>query len=143
MAYNNPTVDDFKQYFTRDFVYGATPETVTDADISNAFGVAAFNFNQDLFPNQPGYTLGYLLLSAHFLVINRQTASQGASGQYQWMPGSKSVGSISESYNIPPRIMDNPEFAYLCKTNYGSLYLQLILPQLSGQIFSVKGSTLP
>ncbi len=142
MAFNNPTVQQFKDFFVRDFPYGTDPQTsILDQDIANAFQETQVNFNPALFENQNTYSLGYLLLSAHFLVLNIRSSSQGISGQYSWNQSSKSVGSVSEAFSIPQRILDNPEFAMLSKTNYGARFLAMILPQLSGQIFSVQGRT--
>ncbi len=144
MAYANPTVADFKAYFYRDFPYGTDLKTqVTDADISKAFGQTDFNINQDLFSSQAQYTTAYLLLAAHYLVVDLRMSSQGISGQFAFMEQSKSVGSISQSFAIPQRIQDDPYFAMLITTNYGAKYLQLLLPQLCGQGFTVIGSTRP
>lgn len=142
MAYLNPTVQDFKDYFTRDFPYGTDPETsVLDSDIVKAYGQTNINFNPDLFANQESYTVGYLLMAAHWLVVDLRMSSQGISGAYSWIVQSKSVGSVSESFAIPQRILDNPEWAMLAQTNYGAKFLQLMIPQMSGQIFSVFGGT--
>lgn len=140
---NDPTVIDFKTYFFRDFPYGTTLNTVIDQDITNALGDAAFNFNPGLFPTQANYTLGYLLLAAHYLVVNLRASSQGIMGSYSWLTSGKGVGSVSESFSIPQRILDNPELAMYSKTNYGAKYLSLILPQLAGQVFVLHGTTLP
>lgn len=137
----NPTVRDFKDYFFRDFPYGTSKESVMDQDITSALSDADFNFNPSLFSTQEKYTLGFLCLSAHFLVMNLRASSQGVAGQYAWLQSSKSVGSVSEGLSIPQRILDNPEMAMLSKTTYGAKYLMLILPQLAGQIFSVHGRT--
>lgn len=144
MAFNNPSVADFKAYFFRDFPYGTDPATsVLDQDITNAFGETNVNFSQDLWSDQGSFNIGYFLLSAHYLVMNLRSSSQGLSGQFGWMQTGKSVGSVSESFQIPQRILDNPEFAMLTKTQYGARFLLLILPQLSGQVFTVVGSTRP
>lgn len=144
MAYNNPTVDDFKQYFYRDFPYGTDPATsVLDQDIAKAMGQCRVNINQGLFSDQDTYNIGYLLLTAHYLVIDLRMSSQGIAGQYSWIESSKSVGSVSESFSIPQRILDNPYFAMLSKTNYGAKYLEILIPQLAGNIFVVAGTTLP
>lgn len=144
MAYNNPTIQDFKDYFTRDFPYSSDPAGgVTDADIGKAYGQVNFAINPALFSNQENYTLGYLWLAAHWLVTDLRAASQGQSGQYTWLTTSKSVGSVSESFQIPQRILDNPTFAALSKTNYGAKYLNLLLPALTGQVFIARGRTLP
>lgn len=144
MGYNNPTIAEFKAQFYRDFPFGTDINTqVTDQDIANAFNYTNVNFNPDLWIDQNAYSLGYNLLSAHYLVLNIRQSSQGLSGQFNFTQSGKSAGSVSESFAIPERILENPEFAMLAKTNYGAQYLLLILPQLSGQMFPVAGSTRP
>lgn len=144
MGYSNPDINSFKEYFSRDFPFGTDPETsVTDADISKAFQMTNISINQNLFCDQSSYTIGYLLLSAHFLVMNLRASSQGINGQFSFLESSKSVGSVSQSFSIPQRILDNPYLSMLMKTNYGAEYLQLILPQICGQMFVVAGRTLP
>lgn len=142
MPFNNPTVTDFKNYFTRDFPYGTDSNTsVLDSDISKALQLTFINFNPDLWPDQNSYSIGYNLLSAHYLVMNLRMSSQGINGQFAFLEQSKSVGSVSQGFAIPQRVLDNPDWAVLMKTNYGAQYLQLVLPQLSGQIFTVRGHT--
>lgn len=142
MAFSNPTVEQFRQQFSRDFPYGTDPNTsILDSDIVNAFNYTNVNFNPDFWQDQNAYSLGYNLLSAHYLVMNIRQSSQGISGQFNFGQASKSAGSVAESFSIPPRVLENPEFAMLAKTNYGAQYLLLLLPQLSGQVFSVRGHT--
>lgn len=142
--YTTPTVDDFKAYFVRDFVYGTDINTnVLDQDISNALNESSAFVNVDFFATQLAFNVGFLNLGAHFMVMSLRAATQGTSGQFPWLQASKGVGNVNESYNIPQRILDNPELAMLSKTNYGAKYLFLILPQLSGQIFTVCGGTRP
>jgi hypothetical protein len=138
---NAPVAADFKAYFFRDFPYGKTLETVTDADITNAIQMASYNFNADFWPDQPLFTLGYLLLSAHYLVLNLRGSSQGIAGQYSWLQTSKSVGSVSEGLQVPDRILANPLMAMYSKTTYGAKYLELVLPMLTGQIYTALGDT--
>jgi hypothetical protein len=144
MSFTNPSTSDFKVQFTRDFPYGTDPNTtVLDSDISNAFTFVNMNMNQDFWHDQASYNLGYLLLTAHYLVLNLRASSQGLNGQFNWAQNNKAVGSVSEGFQIPQRIQDNPELMMLTKTNYGAQFLQLILPQLSGQMFTVMGRTKP
>jgi hypothetical protein len=144
MAFTNPSVQDFKNQFFRDFPYGTDPEvSVLDQDITAAFVFTNVNFNQALFGDQGSYNLGYLLLSAHYLVMNLRASSQGLNGQFNFLQNSKGAGSVNEAFAIPQRILDNPDWAILSKTNYGAQYLQLIIPQLAGQIYTVCGSTRP
>lgn len=136
MAYNNPSVADFKNQFVRDFPYGTDKDkNVLDSDIATAFQSTNFNINQALFTDQGSYTYAYLLLAAHNMVLNLRASSQGINGQYNWLQSSKGVGSVSESFSIPDRILANPYLASLTKTNYGAQYLSLVLPLLAGQMF--------
>lgn len=144
MAFINPTVADFKAYFTRDFPYGTDPNTsVTDADIAKAMQMTNINFNPGLWADQGSYSVGYELLSAHYLVLDLRASSQGISGQWSWLEASKSVGGVSQAFSIPQGILDNPYYSMLTKTNYGAQYLQLVYPQLMGQVFLAPGSTRP
>lgn len=144
MAFTNPSVQNFKDFFVRDFPYGTDPNTaVLDADITKAFTFTNVNVNQALFGDQGSYNVGYFLLSAHYLVMNLRASSQGINGQFNFLQQSKSVGAISEAFGIPQRVLDNADWAILCKTNYGAQFIQLVLPQLGGQIYTVCGSTQP
>lgn len=142
MAFNNPAVSDFKAQFFRDFPYGTDMNvSVLDQDIANAFQQTNVSINPNLWSDQGSYTLGYLLLSAHFMVLSLRASSQGLNGQYNWMQNNKSVAGVSEGFEIPQRIKDNPDFMAYYKTNYGAQYMNLVLPQLAAQIFSVRGTT--
>lgn len=144
MGFVNPTISDFKTYFFRDFPYGTDINVaVVDLDISKVLTMADMNFNPSFWLSQDQYNTGFLLLAAHYLVMNLRASSQGLSGQFTWLESGKSAGSVSEGLSIPQRILDNPELAILSKTNYGAQYLFLLLPQLVGQMFVVCGDTLP
>ena len=142
MAFTNPAVSDFQNQFVRDFPFGTDPNvSVTATDIANAFTFTNVLINQALWPDQGSYNLGYLLLSAHFLVLNLRASSQGLNGQYNWMQNNKAVGSVSEGFEIPERIKNNPDFMQYYKTNYGAQYMNLLWPQLAGQMFQICGQT--
>jgi len=141
-AYTPPTVADFKAFFSRDFPYGVIDATVKDSDIHRAIDEAVAFVNEGLFCSQANFTNAVLYLSAHNLVTNLRMSSQGVSGgQIAWPQNSRSVGSVSESLAIPDRIMANPEYAILATTGYGGKFLMLVIPGLSGQIFTVCGRT--
>lgn len=156
MPFTLPTIQEFKDYYFRDFPFQPTPDPipdppivididsyVQDMDIQKAFDKAD-NWNNDcFFSTQKSFTIGFMLISAHYLAMGLRASSQGISGQFDWGASSKSVGSVSISTSIPQRILDNPEFAYLAKTNYGAEYLMMILPQLSGVIYMTPGGTQP
>lgn len=142
--YTAPTIAQFKTQFIRDFPYGTDPNvSVLDVDVLNAFNLVDITINQALWDNQTQFQIGYGYLAAHFLVLNLRASSQGLNGQYTFLQNSKSVGSVSESFTIPQRVIDNPDFAQYFKTNYGAMYMQLVWPQLAGQMFSVYGRTKP
>lgn len=138
------TIAQFKAQFIRDFPYGTDMNTsVLDADIANAFNMVDLAINMALWPNQTAFTMAYNLLAAHYLVLNIRSSSQGLNGQYNWAQNSKSVAGVSEGFTIPQRLIDNPEFMALSKTNYGASYLNMLWPRLIGQSFVVYGSTRP
>jgi hypothetical protein len=144
--FDTPTITDFKTLFFRDFNYGGTNgdlTTVQDQDLTNALADAGTNFNSLLFSTQADYSNSYLLLSAHFLVMNLRASSQGIAGQYNWLQSGKGVGGISESFSIPNDVAQIPEFASYSKTFYGQKYLMIVLPRLRGQIFTVCGEAHP
>lgn len=144
MAFENPDVDDFKYFFMRDFPYGddeAGFEFVLAADIQKGIDAAAAFINQALYPTQEQYNIGFLNLAAHYMVMSLRASSQGVAGKVNWMEVGKTVGSVSQSFQIPQRIMDNPSYAILCQTSYGLMFLQNILPKLVGQMFIVCGWT--
>lgn len=142
-AYTNPTADDFQEYFVRDFPYGSTLDEVTDDDIERAIAEASISINPRLFSAQQSYTIAFLYLSAHQLVVNLQTSSQGIFGQGTWLQQSKAVAGVSEAFVIPQRIQNSPLFSALSKTRYGMKYLELLAPLLIGQAFVVPGRTQP
>lgn len=142
--YVAPTIANFQAQFIRDFPYGTDINTqVLDNDILNAFNLVDMNINQALWDSQQSYAMGYLYLAAHYLVISLRQSSQGINGQWNWSQQSKGVGSVNEAFGIPQRMMDNPEFMALTKTNYGAQYLVFLLPKLVGNYFSVCGRTHP
>lgn len=113
---------------------------ISDTDISRAFVEAKVNFNPRLFPNCEAIRMGFLYLSAHYLVIDLNNAlnplALGANGFTQ----SKSVGSVSESYGLPQWMLNSPIYGLYAQTGYGRKYLSLILPALVGNIIYTPGA---
>jgi len=142
LEYTYPQVSDFQNYFVRDFPYGTNITTsVTNTDIQNSLNDATGFINQSLYGSQAEFNTAYLNLAAHFMVMSLRASSQGISGKFDWLNGSKGVGSVSESFQIPPRILANPNFAVLAETNYGLKFLFLSLPAMIGQMYTVHGRT--
>lgn len=145
MSYTNPNVQDFKDYFYRDFPYGTDlNNNVVDADIAKAMFQASITINQSLFPvGQEQYNIGYYNLSANIMCQNFAQSSQGIGSQNDWMVNAKAVGNVSSSYTIPQEILDNPLYSFYTQNRYGLAYLMMVWPYLKGVSFVVRGRTLP
>lgn len=116
---------------------------VLDADITKAFGEAQVNLNQALFSSDAQIQRGYLYLTAHYLCMDIRGAKKGLESTPEFIVGSRSVGSVSESYIVPDAYKDNPFISYLAKTSYGQKYLSLILPLMIGNFGVVAGGSRP
>ena len=111
---------------------------VSDLDITNAYAEACVSFNDKLF-DADEMVLAYLYLAAHFLVNDLNAG--GSEGGGVGLANSRSVGNVSESYSIPQAYLDNPQFAFLSKSSYGTKYLNMVIPRLVGNMASVCGAT--
>lgn len=119
-------------------------EKVTDYDIANAFTAAGqFNTSQNLFSSQSGYSYATNLLAAHYLCLTVAAGSTGLFGKAEWLTRTKTVGNVSETYEIPPRILNSPYLSKLSKTTYGAQFLELMSPQLIGNMQVFHRMTLP
>lgn len=148
------TIDDFKTWFTRDFVY-ATPvgetepvfdcpkDAITDYDIEKAYIEAKMNFNAGLFSYSEELKMSYLYLAAHYLVNDIQTSSAGVNSSGYFPVNSRSVGSVSESYSIPDWMLSDPVLGAFMTTRYGQKYLSLIRPLIIGNVQVYRGWTTP
>lgn len=145
MPFTNPSILQFKTQFVRDFRYGTDINTtVIDPDIAYAFQMTNLtpgNALQCLVCDQGTYTVLYNLFAAHYLVLNIRSSSQGLNGQYNFMQASKGAGQVNEAFSIPQRVLDNPLWAQFYKTNYGAQAMQMLLPQLAGQVGIAYGMT--
>lgn len=143
------TVDDFKEHFYRDFPFLPSEEVenpldyVQDKDIEKAISEAGMNFNESLFGYEEDKKLAFLYLTAHYLVTDLSNSAQGVNGSFSGFMTSKSVGNVSVGYSLPQWILDNPIYSLIALTGYGRKYLQLIIPCLVGQVFTVAGTTRP
>lgn len=139
------TVAEFKAWFSRDFPYSEDGDLtgITDADILKAFAEASMNYNSSFFETEDQKKLGFLYLAAHYLVIDIQNSTQGLNGKYEGIMSNKSVGSVSVGYQIPDWVTSSPIYSLLSQSKYGMKYLSLIIPQLVGNVVSVRGATHP
>lgn len=144
--YTQPTVQNFKDQFFRDFPYGGTSgdlTTIQDQDIVNAIAQMADFINQNLFTSQGDYQSAALQLSAHYLVLNIRASSQGIAGKFPWLTSSKGVGSVSEGFSIPEELLKNPVYSILASTRYGVNFFMTVYPRLAGQMFATYARTNP
>lgn len=140
MAYD---IDDFKTYFSRDFVFSSSPVVgVTDADLERAFSEATINFNVSLF-DAPADQTAFFYLAAHCLCVALQTAVQGKSSVPFFPVASRSVGAVLESYSIPDWVAKNPTLSGFSTTRYGQTYLQMLYPRTVGRVAVYAGATTP
>lgn len=117
---------------------------VTDYDIAKALRAAIqFNMSQAIWGSQAAFTYAYCLLTAHYLCENAIASGAGLGGQSEWVRNSKTVGDVTDSFNIPDRVMRSPFLSKISKTTYGSQFLELISPVLVGNFQSYHRCTLP
>lgn len=117
---------------------------VTDYDIARAITMAlAFNMTQALFGSQDAFTTAYDLLAAHYLCETLQAGMTGLRGQADWLTKSKTVANVKQDFEIPDRILKSPYLGKLSKTTYGAQFLELVSPQLIGNVQSFRGQTNP
>ncbi len=116
---------------------------VLDADIEKAFSEAKMQFNQALFTSDANIQLGYLYLTAFFLVNDINTANAGLQIVNSYPVSSRTVGNVSEKYEIPDTYLENPQFLFYSSNLYGRKYLSMIQPLLVGNIGIAFGTTLP
>lgn len=120
-----------------------TDNYVQDYDIAAAFAEALLVFNQSLFDTDANIRIGYLYLTAHYLVNDLRAAQAGLGATGAFPVNSRSVGSVSEAYQIPQQYTDDPFLSFYTSSSYGMKYLSMILPLLRGNFNAVEGRTLP
>lgn len=113
---------------------GTEANKVLDTDIQGAILDAQFNVNPGLFPNQTMFSRAFLYLAAHQMIEKIKMAAAGVQSQYSWLTKSKTVGDVSQSFEIPEVIKNSPFLANIGTTRYGAMYLQIIAPLLVGNI---------
>lgn len=137
------TIADFKAHFFRDFTYSSTisPETVTDADIEKAFTEAKVNFNEELWTDYDQLKIAFLYLAAHYLVSDIQSSLQGLGSVSTFPVNSRSVGSVSESYQVPDWVGKSAYMSQFANTRYGLKFCSLIRPRMIAGIAVYAGAT--
>lgn len=116
---------------------------VQDSDIEAAFSEAQMTFNQSLFTTDATIKLGYLYLTAHYLVHDLRAAAGGLNAPVAMLTTGRSVGNVSENYGIPQAYLDDPMLTFYVGSAYGLKYLSFIWAQLRGGVYAVYGATQP
>jgi hypothetical protein len=98
---------------------------------------------RNLSGSQAAFTYAYDLLAAHYLCESLQASGTGLGGKAEWLTNSKTVGNVSESYQIPPRVLNSPFLSKLSRTTYGAQFLELFSVQLIGNMQSFYRPTAP
>ncbi len=144
------TIADFRSRFVRDFDYapaGAAiqpcQDLIYDADIEKAYGMASILFPTGLWSNDTEFKTAYLLLSAHCMVTDIQTAAGGIASTGLNPTASRSVGAVSESYDMPDWATKSRTLAPYLATRYGQQYLMLLKPRMIGGFAVAAGATTP
>lgn len=140
--------DSNKKYWIK---YMQDPDNyVADDDITKAFAEALISFNQGLIPGPPppidpnaNIKLAFLYLTAHFLVNDLNTSMAGINSTGAFPMTARTVGSVSESYQVPTAFIDSPILAAYTTSRYGLKYLNMILPNMTGNMVAVWGGSRP
>lgn len=151
MAFSNPTIANFKDFFDRGFPYEPDPlpegadqfSYVRDKDIQKAIDKVDYQINDAFFSSQKEYSDAFLNATAHFMIMDLRAQSQGVSDKYEWLSSSSGVGSISESRVIPDYIAQSLHFSFFTTTTFGLEYALAIYEKSRGTIFTVRGGTSP
>jgi hypothetical protein len=164
MSFVIPQVADFKNQFSLDFPFGPGPSAISDAEIQNALNLVAGGsyFNADLFslaplgaaganPTTNEATLAFLYCSAHYVYLNVKTRGglhvPGFKGGTTSSPhatiAGKTVGPVSENFEWPASVKDDPMLFQFTHSPYGEMYLQMLTPKLVGNVGLVMGENLP
>lgn len=109
-------------------------QLIADSDILRAYDESKESINTNL-----ATKMIFLYASAHFLVNDLNNG--GVSGGVNNLVNSRSVGSVSESYQLPEWMTSNPTFSFFTTTKYGMKYLILIRQFMVGNFAIAQGST--
>jgi len=142
-------VDDFMAFFDRDFVYGEKKCEVREVDIEKAIAEANILFNIGLWDSVEISKIPFLYLTAHCLVKIFNTiggviqVGNGVNSVGSFPINSKGAGGLSVNYSIPEDLANDKMLSQFLTTAYGLKYLQLLVPNLVGNMGTAVESTKP
>ena len=116
---------------------------MTDEDIDRAMDEADCVWNPSLASTENEKKQQYLYLTAHFLCLDKRISQGGVMGQMKGQVTSVSVGSVSESYQVPDAWTSNIMLFPFTTTTYGLVYLGCVAPKIVGNVRVVAGATIP
>lgn len=114
---------------------------VQDADIERAWAEALVTFNEGISGNNP--KIVFLYLVAFYLAYDLSLAANGAYGLVQFPATSVTVGSVSESYYVPEVYLNDPILGFYARNGFGLKYLNMVYPNIIGNVGVVAGWSLP
>lgn len=114
---------------------------ITDEDINKAMTQARPNANLMFGGTCQEKINIYLHLIAFYLVFDIKNSSTGINSSFMGTLSSKSVGDVSESYNIPQWMLNDPMYSIYGQNGYGLKYLSLIAPYMAITIMFSRGET--
>ena len=133
---NDPTDADYWQK-----VQGDKYAYITDEDIAKAMTQALPNANERFGETCVEKKNIYLHLVAFYLVFDLKNSSTGINSSYLGTLASKSVGDVSESYNIPNWLTQSPLYSIYSQNGYGLKYLSLIAPYTAVTVLFAPGNS--
>lgn len=137
------TIDEFKEYFSKDFEYGTEQDQVSDAEIARAMAEAGMNYNEAMLTECESKKIIFAYLTAYYLVVDINNANtQGASNNGGLLTY-RQVRNVAESFKVPKWVEENPMLSQFAQNGYGLKYLTMIYPYLIGNVGIVGGATLP
>lgn len=114
---------------------------ITDEDIEKAFTQAKPNANEIFGATCNEKINIYLHLVAFYLVFDIKNSTTGINSSFTGTVASKSVGNVSESYNIPQWMLSSPTYSIFAQNGYGLKYLSLIAPYMAITLMFSRGET--
>lgn len=104
---------------------------ILDSEIEEAMAEAKFKFNETLFANDREKATAFALLTAFFVVYDRQMAAAGTGSTYSGLPASKRIGEMSISYMADPALTKGSQsYAFFARNQYGLKYYNLVQTRL-------------
>lgn len=129
------TVQEFKEFFFRDFPYAEEDKPddlskIINKDIEKAIDEASMSFNKSLWTTEKKKKTAFLYVTAYYLVVDIKNAQTGLASSTSGLLSSKSVGDVSESYTFPTWVLNSPMLSQFMDNGYGKKYLSLVYPLL-------------